>query len=562
MKLKYNLIFVLLSLTRLNLSAQVDTAWTRRFSGNAIDDDIVTALTVDHIGNVYVTGSCKDTIASNIVDQIVTIKYSSSGDINWVAKYPIIFGNCRGHAVAVDNYGNVFVTGWIHGISSSSQFATFKYDSLGQEKWIAFYDNGWDDEPRAITLDIQGNVYVTGLSSGGFSDFDYATIKYNSTGEQQWVARYTNSIYGNDIPTSIAVDDLGNVYVTGTSYDSTTYYDILTVKYNSLGQQQWIHRYDDPGLAGSRDDCAYAIAVDKIGNIVVTGGIQGVGNLGLPPEGYRDCITIKYNSLGDTIWVRKYDSGRGMDWGSDLLIDSLNNIYITGTGYGLSSPDYLTLKYNSNGQLIWDKYYNGLNYASEDEAKSIAIDKVGNVYITGKSGVTGLYWNFATLKYNPNGEEQWSIRYGDNNYPTYHQAIAIAVDGQNNVLVTGQSRGNRVNDNYRDFLTIKYIQDSTSSLLDEKTKPTEYLLFQNFPNPFNPATVISYQLPVRGSVMLKVYDLLGREVATLVDEYKSAGNYEVEFNPASGIRHLESGVYFCRLQTKNYTKTIKMLYLK
>jgi len=96
-----------------------------------------------------------------------------------------------------------------------------------------------------------------------------------------------------------------------------------------------------------------------------------------------------------------------------------------------------------------------------------------------------------------------------------------------------------------------------------------YQLQQNYPNPFNPSTRIQYHVPSISQVTLKVYDVLGNEVATLVNEEKPAGSYEVEFNPASAIRNLPagrqslaSGIYFCRLQTENYSKTIKMLYLK
>jgi hypothetical protein len=84
------------------------------------------------------------------------------------------------------------------------------------------------------------------------------------------------------------------------------------------------------------------------------------------------------------------------------------------------------------------------------------------------------------------------------------------------------------------------------------------VLFQNYPNPFNPSTKISWQLPVGGQVTLKVYDVLGNEVVTLLDEYKPAGSYEVEFN-ASGIN---SGVYFYKLQAGSYTETKKLVLLK
>jgi len=89
------------------------------------------------------------------------------------------------------------------------------------------------------------------------------------------------------------------------------------------------------------------------------------------------------------------------------------------------------------------------------------------------------------------------------------------------------------------------------------------LLQQNFPNPFNPSTVIGYQLAVNSDVTLKVYDLLGREITTLLDEYKSAGNYEVIFDSHSGnVRNLPSGLYFYQLRVGSFVETRKMLLLK
>jgi len=88
--------------------------------------------------------------------------------------------------------------------------------------------------------------------------------------------------------------------------------------------------------------------------------------------------------------------------------------------------------------------------------------------------------------------------------------------------------------------------------------PTDYALYQNYPNPFNPTTVISYQLPVTSFVTLKVYDLLGREMATLVNEEIPAGEYEVEFNAPN----LPSGIYFYQLKAGQYSETRKMVLLR
>ncbi|MBK7500345.1 MAG: T9SS type A sorting domain-containing protein [Ignavibacteriales bacterium] len=99
-------------------------------------------------------------------------------------------------------------------------------------------------------------------------------------------------------------------------------------------------------------------------------------------------------------------------------------------------------------------------------------------------------------------------------------------------------------------------------LVDVQQEPgyfaDDYYLKQNYPNPFNPSTKISWQSPVGSWQTLKVYDILGNEVATLVDEYKSAGTYEVEFNAAK----YTSGVYFYRLHAGSFVETKKMILLK
>ncbi|PYJ00007.1 MAG: hypothetical protein DMF00_09265 [Verrucomicrobia bacterium] len=172
-----------------------------------------------------------------------------------------------GHSIAVDSPGNVYVTGW--SIGTGWDYATIKYNNSGTQQWVARYNgpgNG-DDEGDFIAVDSSGNVYVAGLSTGSGTGWDYATIKYNASGVQQWVTRYNGPAGGNDAPNGMAIDAAGNVYVTGNSLGIGTGYDYATVKYNSSGTQQWVTRYNGPVNGG---DYGNAIAVDSSGNVYVT----------------------------------------------------------------------------------------------------------------------------------------------------------------------------------------------------------------------------------------------------------------------------------------------------
>ena len=262
--------------------------WAARYNGPASDSDQASAIAVDASGNVYVTGSSIGTTWPDY--DYATIKYDSSGQQQWVARYSgpgndLDFGN----AIAVDPSGNVYVTGASFGSGTGFDYATVKYDSSGQQQWVARYNGpgNADDEAYGIAVDASGNVYVTGYSAGSGTGNDYATIKYDSSGQEQWVARYNGQANFNDDAAAIAVDASGNVYVAGWSVGSGSGYDYATVKYDSSGAEQWIARYDG---AASVDDQSYAIAVDDSGDVCVTGYSTVDAKTGL-----TDYTTIKYS---------------------------------------------------------------------------------------------------------------------------------------------------------------------------------------------------------------------------------------------------------------------------
>src|SRR5207248_794868 len=122
------------------------------------------------------------------------------------------------------------------------------------------------DQANAIAVDSAGNVYVTGLSFGSATGFDYATVKYDTNGNQLWVQRYNGPGNNTDQANAIAVDSAGNVYVTGSSFGSGSSLDYATIKYDTNGNQEWLQRYNGPG---NGSDAARAIAIDAASNVYV-----------------------------------------------------------------------------------------------------------------------------------------------------------------------------------------------------------------------------------------------------------------------------------------------------
>ncbi len=425
-----------------------DTAWVRRYNGPGDSTDYANAIAVDNSGNVYVTGT---SAGSGTYHDLATIKYSPNGDTSWVRRYD---GSGNGGdgatAIAIDGSNNVYVTGyvWAGDLEAYEDYCTIKYYPNGDTAWIKTYNGPVDstDQACAIAVDNSGNVYVTGLSYGSGTYIDYATIKYYPNGDTAWVRRYDGPGDSIDVANAIAVDGSGNVYVTGWSFGSGTTYEYATIKYYSYGDTAWVRRYHGPGIY---HNLALALAVDGSGNIYVTGYSSGSGTA-------DDYATIKYYPNGDTAWVRRYNGpGNSNDHAKDIAIDGSGDVYVTGYSWGDETQnDFATVKYDSTGNEVWVKRYNGIR-DWYDAAYAIAVDGSGNIYVTGDDSYEGgTYDDYATIKYKPNGDTVWVRKY---NGPGSSTDIPsdIVVDASGNVYVTGSSVGSGTGD---DYATIKYIQ--------------------------------------------------------------------------------------------------------
>jgi hypothetical protein len=191
-------------------------------------------------------------------------------------------------------------------------------------------------------VDGSGAVLVTGSSTGSGGDVDYATIKYSGAGVPLWTNRYNGPGNTNDSAEALAVDGNGNVFVTGTSTGIGSGSDYATVKYSSAGMALWTNRYDGPA---NSDDAASALAVDASGNIFVTGSSTGKG--GLLDDLGLDYATIAYSNAGVPLWTNRYD-GSGRDEAVAVAVDASGNVFVTGWSFYVTDADFATIKYSSS----------------------------------------------------------------------------------------------------------------------------------------------------------------------------------------------------------------------
>ncbi|MGB7062347.1 MAG: SBBP repeat-containing protein [Candidatus Zixiibacteriota bacterium] len=311
--------------------------------------------------------------------------------------------------------------------------------------WVRRYTgpSNADDWVRAVVVCEPGVAYVTGSSYRSYTDPDYATIRYYPSGDTAWVRRYDGSANGRDCGMDIAVDCPSSVYVTGYSVGSGSGDDYVTIKYDTLGNELWVSRYNGPG---NGFDVAWAVELDASSNVYVTGKSEGSGT-------HFDYATVKYLSNGDTAWVRRYNGpGNDYDWAFVMAVDGFDNVYVTGRSYDTAtSDDYATVKYDAQGNELWVRRYNG-PADGWDEASGLTVDDFGNVYVTGGSSGVGTGADFATIKYYATGDTIWVRRYnGPGNDEDW--AFDVDVDDHGNVFVTGRSHGGET---YFDYATVKY----------------------------------------------------------------------------------------------------------
>ena len=232
----------------------------------------------------------------------------------------------RAGAITVDAAGNFYVAGSADAAKDKPTFAALRFDRQGQLIWRANYSGskgGLRGQGLAIAVDAQGNVYTCGYVGVDMSstETDALVVKFDTNGIEQWARRYNGSGNGPDAATNILTDGAGNIYVSGYSYGSG--FDWITFKYSPSGALLWTRRHSG---AGNFDDVISAAKLDPLGNLVLSGSTKNRGD-----SVTNDITTLKYDSEGNVVWLRNYtETDVSHEQALSLAIDAGGAIYISG----------------------------------------------------------------------------------------------------------------------------------------------------------------------------------------------------------------------------------------
>jgi outer membrane protein assembly factor BamB len=524
-KLKHFLIFVYVFAIYQNLFSQIhpELDWYRKYNGPVNSYDFLTSMKIDNTG-IYLAGG--SFMYDSTADAIL-IKYSSEGD----SILSIIYSlqpdvRDEFNSLAIDNNSDLYLTGLTTINNYYKKMIFQKYSKTGQLNWSR--DFNFKARGLIVLLDTEDKPT---LAYDNWEGPNYAHLVINgfdSSGDSLWsvIFRDDTSAYG----------------IAGMVRDNDNYFYVGVLQLQIIGGQHIFHSYvaciKDGSLIWNRpiqEGSIRNIILDKENNVVVF-------------TKYESGVYKINSATGEIIWEKNINNSINfIQYLYQLDNDEDNNILLTGNNSN-TDADIQILKLSSTGDEIWFKEYNS---QTNDIPTAIAVDVENNIYIAGLSADSAL--TTFVLKFSTLGELKWEYNPDE---IAYDQLILYPIIVKDSSLFIGGGLNESVT--MTNIFVMKLDQKLGTGIYSEYPVLNIYDLEQNYPNPFNPSTTIRYEIPELSFVTLKIYDVLGNEVATLVEEEKQTGKYETEFNAVN----LPSGIYFYRLQTGSFVETKKMILLK
>ncbi|MFN8116371.1 MAG: T9SS type A sorting domain-containing protein [Bacteroidia bacterium] len=366
--------------------------WIQQYAGAGLGNDFATDMFVTS-NAIYLTGGVATSTASPTTD-VITMKYNLSGVLQWVSTYNGA-GNSfdAGRGLAYHTQSNtLYVSGGTYNTSLNSDILAIAYNSSGTQLWANTYNYTSNLDDAGVKIAIGGStVAVTGAVTNSTNNYKNATITFDKTTGTLTAVNISTAVTTSSVNTvtDLVIDASNNYYVVGSSLVSGQGYNYYVQKLNSSLITAWTYTYNG---ASNLDDIAKGVQVDASGNVYITGystsSTQG-----------RNIVTIKLNSSGTNQWTQTINgSANGDDEANDMVLDVSANVYITGyTKDALNNKDYYTAKYNTSGTKLWEIQTDG-NHLN-DQSTNIALDSLTNVIVTGQTETTQNSFSFTTAKY-------------------------------------------------------------------------------------------------------------------------------------------------------------------
>jgi hypothetical protein len=563
----------------------------------AIDYPFKTYL--DSANNLYVAGYEQ---RGNTKD-IYTAKFPPAPNSNpiWFKYYENSFGDDRGLDLAVDKKGNTYVTGYIYNsTTNSNDIIVIKYDTGGVYKWNKIYFNVGDDKGMGIDVAMDefgtaNEIYISGYVTSLMTGKNFIIKKYDKLGDSLGQDIYTKYLE-DDIATEIKLD-ANNAYVIGYSYQEKIYNNdimILTYELNNFANPHELiyhkeHSNEMPTEFIITSKTRSPILQKSRSAVISTTDEIVNGN---PILKY---LTLQFNpDVNNQLsldWNREFyreDSKRSV--GTGICSDDSGNVYVTGytsnaNGNISTGLDFATMKYKykggGDGWAPAVQYYDNDSMRLDDKASSIKVNGNRDIYVAGTSDASEN--GFSYVKYSQPANSPFPVKlfrkvfvpnFIQNDYPitltSKYAKIELAADGTPMMIVMGWNETTaywaavKYDANGNVEYTINNEGGTDGALLDNNNiADGKKIMLENYPNPFNPTTTINYELPVERignsfySVKLSVYNILGTEIATLVNEKQNHGKHSVTFNASN----LSSGIYFYELNINGITVDKKRMLL-
>ncbi|MBK6914159.1 MAG: T9SS type A sorting domain-containing protein [Ignavibacteriales bacterium] len=597
------ILLILLSSNSILFAQEPDTLWTKRIGGDSID----VAYDVEELwdGGFAVVGYTKSIPLTDY--DIWLLRTDSNGDTLWTKTYGGD-GDEYAYSMKKTEDGGFIIAGTTNSFGVGQfDFYVIRTDSLGDTLWTRTFGGANDDICWSVDKTFDGGFIFAGEKDAFPEVSDAMLIKTDPLGEPVWEKHYGTLL--DDKLYSIKATESGDFVASGTVYFGIQDVAGWLLKIDADGDSLWSKFYGD-----IKQDLMFGIALTSDGGYVLSGGFR------VPSTFDYDLWLIKTDSSGSEQWSQTLDYENDTDIGYSVQQTSDGGYIITGQAAPFDGGlEAWLVRTDSIGNILWDKLLpffprNLLNNLDNPNAGSNGAhggnsikqisdggyimagysDKIqGNhldVYLvriasdiipveltsftaTTQQNAVALNWQTATETNNSGfeierkqvGSPQSSVSNQDWNQIAFIPGFGTTTEPKSYSFVDENLSSGKYQ--YR----LKQIDfdgsfEYSNTVEVEINSPTEFSLGQNYPNPFNPTTKIKYTIPTvtlslsKGDiyVTLKVYDILGNEVATLVNEPQQPGTYEVEFNVGQAIS-LSSGVYYYQLRSGGFVETKKMI---